>query len=338
MAKERFTWQSIFNRVRVRDKKFRTRLSVFAICVLIAVFMWLVIKLSGNYFADVHYPIRFVNQTEGYLLTDYSDSVAIVRVNAKGFKLLNAKWFNASKTLELDINNLNTNPYTRSDNYNFYVLSNKVRGKVEDDLANIDAVVDIIPDTFFLFMDKKIRKKVPVRPKLNIRYDAQFEPYKSPSLKPDSIWIIGPQHIIESLNAVKTEELELSGVQNDVSASLKLRIPQDVEATAEKTQLTIDVEEFTERVIETPILPEADHGYQGNINTFPRKATVSFWVALKDYERVDPEQFEVIADLPDPDVQDVDQALLRITRFPAFVKKLQVSPSYVDFLIHTNEE
>lgn len=323
--------------LNVRDKKFRNRLSIFTVCVLIAVFLWLVIKLSDSYYSEVEYPVGFDNQTRDRILSGYSDSTLHVRIYAKGFKLLNLKWFNAADDIEFNLNHLSMNPYEGTGPYNFYLLSDELLKDVNKKLEEVSSVRDIFPDTIFLMMDEKGRRKVPVQPVIDVSYKSQFEPYQDPKPKPDSIWISGPVSLINDLEYIRTETYQAKNVDDDISEELNLIIPDMIQPSIQKINLKVDVEEFTETSVSIKVDTRLAAESKMEVKTFPDEVEVSFWVALKDYQKITPGQFTALADISKTDIQEEEKVLVRITRHPSHVKNIRVKPRYVEYIIRDHE-
>ncbi|MCF8331024.1 MAG: YbbR-like domain-containing protein [Bacteroidales bacterium] len=323
--------------LKIRDKKFRSRLSIFAVCVLIAMFLWIVIKLSDSYYTEVEYPVSFDNQTSDRILSAYSDSTLQVGIHAKGFKLLNLKWFNAADKIEFNLNHLSMKPYISSGHYNFYLLTDEMLKDVNKKLEKVSKVRDIIPDTIFLMMDEKGKRKVPVQLVTEVSYKSQFEPYREPEPQPDSIWVTGPKSLVEDIDYIRTETYRANDVDDDISEVLKLIIPDMIQADKQKTTLNINVEEYTEISVNIKVDARMPAGRNLEAKTFPNKVEVSFWVALKDYQKITPGQFTALIDLRKSEIQEEEKALVRITRFPSYVKNIRVKPRYVEYIIRDHE-
>ncbi|MCF8218961.1 MAG: hypothetical protein K9I29_09230 [Bacteroidales bacterium] len=320
------------------EKKLRQRLTVFAVCFLIALFLWLVIKLSNAYVSEVEYSLTYQNNTSDKILAEASDSTIFIKVKSSGFKLLDIKWFSSSHEVKMSVDHTFMTPYYSENQYNYYVLPDEAISKVERQLGEITKIEDIRPDTLYLWMDEKSSKRVVVKPQLNISYRSQFQPYSDIEIEPDSVRVSGPSGIIDTLTEIHTEAFQAEEVDDDISGQLKLILPDKTESKQNTVALNIDVEEFTETSLEVPVKANIVDGRGRSIKTFPKKVKISFWVALKDYQKISPGQFAASIDASTLDTFSTDDKVkVNASQFPSYVKNLRVTPRYVEYIIQTDE-
>ena len=320
------------------EKKVRQRLTVFAVCVLIAVFLWLVIKLSNSYRSEVEYSVNFQNQTSDKILAEASDSTINIKLKSSGFKLLDLKWFSSLQEVDLEVAPNRVTAYNAGNHYNYYMLSYNSISNIERQLDKITTIENIRPDTIYLWMDEKNNRKIAVKPDLNIEYKSQYQPYKAVNSEPDSVRVSGPRKIIDTLSYIRTEPFTAEGVDENISEELKLLLPEKLEASKKTVSLNIDVEEFTETTVEVPIEDFFEDDSSRSLKTFPGKVEVTCWVALKDYQKISSGQFAVTVNARSLDTfSSGDKVKLKVSRFPSYVKNLRVNPKYVEYLIRKHE-
>ena len=80
-------------------------------------------------------------------------------------------------------------------------------------------------------------------------------------------------------------------------------------------------------------IPININGVGKNIKLFPKTVYVHFKVAQKDYNNVRANQFEVIPDIENIDIQNVVRLHLKLNKKPEFVRNITLDPSDVEFLI-----
>lgn len=325
---------------KVRERKLRERLTVFSVCVLIAVFLWVIIKLSGFYFDKITYPVSFQNQTNDKILAGYSDSTVQLRVNAKGFKLLNVRWFASKDPVPVNVSHMNLTPLEEPAQFNYYILSKELTEKFKSKIEAFQEVTDVDPDTIYFLLDKKKSRKLPVNPQLNINYKEQYQAYETVQISPDSVMVSGPAIMIDTMKAVRTRPFEKTNVDEDIHAELKLIQHPPLNLDYDKVNLNIDVEEFTEATVEIPVETKNAKSQNRKIKTFPKKVKVTFWVALKDYQKVTSAQFTACVNCQKLTINGDDKARVRITRFPSYVKNIRVTPQHVEYVIEkvSNED
>lgn len=319
------------------EKKFRERFTVFSVCIFIAAFLWLVIKLSGTYMSAVDYPVEFHNRTSDKVLAGYSDSVLELQVRAKGFRLLNLKWFGVDGDVIVDVDHMQMNELKNNPRYNYYILTEDLKSTIASRIDDVNRVASVAPDTLYFWMDEKGNKKVEVAPRLDLSYEAQYQSYGKPELEPDTIQISGPRKLIDTISVIYTESFVAEDVDEDISTVLKLMVPDKVNAEHDRVQMNLDVEEFTEAIVEIPVETVNAQGTGRRIKTFPNRVIVTFWVALKDYQKISSAQFTACVDCEELQLDESDKVRVSITRFPSYVKNLRVSPRYVEYVIQNEQ-
>lgn len=325
---------------RFRERKIRERLTVFSVCVVIAAFLWLMIKLSDFYFDEISCPVSFQNLTNDKILAGYSDSSVTCRIETKGFKLLNLKWFQNWDLVNIDVSYDDLNSLDDNKKYNYFLLADNIQQELGSNFDESATIADIKPDTLFFWFDNKKSRKVPVQANLQIDYKSQFQPYKSIRLVPDSVVVEGPDEMIDTINSIRTQKFEATNVKEDIHE--KLELPYDnpnLTLSSQEVRLDIDVEEFTESLVKIPVEAKNTGSLNKKIKTFPYKVEISFWVALKDYQKVTAAQFTASIDYQKVQADEGEKARVRITRFPSHVKNIRVNPRYVEYVIKddTNE-
>jgi len=101
-----------------------------------------------------------------------------------------------------------------------------------------------------------------------------------------------------------------------------------------EVEIYIPIKEFTEGTFEIPItathLPE-----NLDVKFFPSRVKVSFSVTLEEYKNITPEDFEIELDYRDFYQNEDGRVELTITKSPATVNNIRISPSSVEFLFES---
>ncbi|MEA3477747.1 MAG: hypothetical protein U9R60_06175 [Bacteroidota bacterium] len=315
------------------DIKFRSQLYVFLICLGISVFIWFLISLSQSYVTEVKYQLVYTNLPDDRVLTGDGDETVRLRVRSKGFNLFSLKYLTFRNPILIDLDEL----YIRKDResgYNYF-LSNQLRQQVISQLDAADQLLTIAPDTVFFGMDKVISREVAIVPRLNLEFRQQYLLYDTIEIIPAILTIKGPESFIDTLSKVYTVHKNLTDLNQNVFLTLAVDKPFDtktVEYSSTEVEVKIFVEEFTEAILDLPVEMKGLNP-EIRIKTFPELVKITYIVALKDYQKVDPMMFKVIA-TPDTMI-DNSNVKIRITETqgPPFVKITKIEPRELDYII-----
>ena len=69
-----------------------------------------------------------------------------------------------------------------------------------------------------------------------------------------------------------------------------------------------------------------------DVKFFPSRANVSFSVTLEEYKKIAQEDFEIELDYRDFHTNDDGRVALELSKTPASIHNIRISPSHVEFL------
>ena len=276
----------------ITEKTRKDKISVFTICLIIAVLIWLLIKLSEDHTTTIEYPIASVNLSADKVMVDKSDSMVVLRVKAHGFKLISVKYFQKRYPIVVDFKKLKPKKIT-AHSYESCIVASQILSEISSQLKYSNELLSISPDTLFLELEDFIQKKIPIRLNLDVNFEKQHHLYSPIKYFPNSVVVKGPYSVISKLEYVQTERIELNNLKDDITFSVDIQKPFNnslVTLSGTEINVELDVEEFTEANFDialdfTPI----DSGMVNKelrIKTFPEKVNVVFMVALKDYKSI----------------------------------------------------
>ena len=315
-----------------RDQKFRQRLTVFFICLLISVFVWFTVKMDNEYQEIVPIPLTFVSSPRSMVLVGASDSVLYVELSEKGSELLRYRYLNSREPLE--VNTRNVILTQRRGESSGYILTSSLIDDIgyQHDLAG--RVVSISPDTLYLSFKRETYKKVPVTASLQISTQKQYMVYGNIRYEPDSVLLRGPEDVLEGITSVTLGVLDDKNLKETTEKDLPVSLSRQfdfITARPDQVHVTIPIEEFTESNIEVPVSIIADSTTR--IRLFPDAGSLSFLVALKDFAQVTPGMFKVVADFSNMDLEKESKVRLRVAEAPSTIKITRIEPEKAEFII-----
>lgn len=302
------------------------RLNVFLLFIVLALLFSVLSKLSNTYTRTFKFAIVPINLPDDHVVVSDSTAYMDITLTTHGFK--HAKYYLTSPKIELDFNVLDKS----NTHYSWIELKgmSNIRKQFDADIS----VDNINPDTLQLRYDKNFVKTVPVRLNSDITYATGFdltEPFK---LEPDSIKIIGPKVVIDSINEFETNSFKLEHVNFNINEQIDLVNPfknNEVKLSTHSVIVSGSVEKFTEGEVAVPIsvvnIPEGV-----NVNFYPKTTSVIFYTSLNNYKNITTSSFIVECDYS---LLNNETTFLspRIVKQPDFVKSVRLNVKQVEFIL-----
>jgi hypothetical protein len=187
----------------------------------------------------------------------------------------------------------------------------------------------------YLNFENIISKRLPVKARLEVNCKPQYQVYDSITVEPAAIMIKGPASLIDTLTAIRTEKRKYTNLDRSIDETIQIDLPIEDERISlghQNINISIPVEEFTESVIELPVMATSEDPEQ-RVKTFPETAKVTYKVALKDYSRVKPEMFSLIVVYHPEKDHSKNFLKIEVDEKPDYVRISRISPDKVEFLI-----
>lgn len=314
-------------------RKFKTdkRFIVFLIFVLISTIFWLLNQLEKEYETEVTFPVRYINFPKDKILVNDLPKHFDIKVRGYGYKLVEYKISNTFLPFVIDVNTLTLRLYSRQDYVKLYSLTRNLSDKIEQQISSELQILAIQPDTLFFDFADRIHKKVPVLSKINAMPATQYMIKNGVEIDPDSITISGAHPIIDTINQVFTQKIDLNNLSKDYSGKVALQKINNVDFSEQDVEVLISVEKFTEGSVKVPL--EVKNVPDSLIlRTFPNEITISYFVALSNYDKVLPQFFEAVVDFEDLNRQN-SKVKVKVTNSPEYIKSLRFYPQTVEYLI-----
>jgi len=331
----KLTISNLYEKIlKIRNLRDKTRLSIFLICLLISISIWLLIKMSKDYSSDIPYKINFVNPPSDQIITKAFDSVVYLKIDSRGFDLLTKIYFKKKNPLIIDLQNIQI--YNTSSIVGSYIISASLLKQIRNQNEFSNSISKISPDTLYLNLEKTISKEVDVLLNIDILPKQQHYVYGKIIQSIQKITISGPPSLIDSINSISTEYVKLVNIQSNQLFSLKLINPyrdSQLHLSIDSVQVQIPIEQFTESSLIIPIKIFEKNDLR--IKLFPETVTVKFLVALKDFDRITPDIFSAVIHY---DEHSLNSQKIEMEHYPTFIKIIDFQPKSVEYLILLNND
>ena len=202
--------KGVFDKENIKANK---KMATYMFFVVLATIFWFLNALSKEYTTTVNYPVTYKDLPSKKILSNELPSRLKLTVRAKGFDLLRYK-LSFFQSLNFSVNEYTNNKMEKVGDNSFLFPTNRITSQVATQLSSAISVTHISPDTINFQFSSLIEKKIPVHLNSKLKFEPQFRLGGDIVLKPDSVWVIGAQAIIDSVKQVETELLELPEVRS----------------------------------------------------------------------------------------------------------------------------
>lgn len=309
------------------------RLFIFLFFLFISATFWFLSVLSKSYTTQIDYPVKYTQLPESRILVgkEKLPQKLKLRVTAFGFTLLRHKITTQILPIEMAVNTLKLEPIP-NDSTRYFLLTALAKEEIARQIGSDMKINKILPDSLIFQFASTVQKKLPVSTEFEVTFARQFMQKGAITTQPDSVTVIGPHTILDTLKSVRVMDNVFEKLKAPISATVPLQPDDDLKYSENIVTVNIPVEQYTEKKLSIPI--EIENVPDTLIvKTFPNTVTVSFFVAFSDYNHVSPEDFRAVADYNSLKNRMGKKLRVRMTRFPAFVKEKKYHPKHVEYII-----
>ena len=308
------------------ERKNQGSVLTFLVFLAISTAAWFLVKLSEDYVTQTEFRLHFTEvPAEKWISSD--EQHLKMSLNIDGFHTLRYKMIREPyRFVTIPLNEVSY----RQESGNIYSFSSQyVAEKVAERLDINTSDITMNDAKVYFSMDELKSKVVPIVFQSDIKLQRQYGLYGIPTIDPASITIFGPEEVIDTVRAVRTEKVSKSNVSEGFSESVGLdMLGGRIHSNTKEVRVTVQVEKYTEMDVEVPI--QVNDSLK--LRFFPEKMSVKCLVAMRDYASITPENFSVAVDHQQLKAM---QPLLdvRLVTWPPTVQILSTRPDKVEYLI-----
>jgi YbbR domain-containing protein len=311
-------------------QKINRKAIVFAVCLVIAGFFWVITTLSMQFSASLKFPVKYVNLPKDKVISNNLPDSLEIDLKGSGYDIIRTRLKQHIDPVIVDASSYK--PHKGSDYY--YITTNTKHENISRQIGNDFKIISIIPDTIFLNFSKKTSKVVPVTALVNLTFQKEFQLSDSIVIFPKEIRISGSPALVDKVTSLKTQDITLTRLDKSVTIRKALQVSTELkqlEFSVDSVSIHIPVVKFTEGIAEIPL--EITNVPQGlSLKIFPDKIKVTYLVAFDSFEKIKPEMFRATVDYsklePGSSKIHVD-----VVKFPKYVRSLSWSPENVEYII-----
>ncbi|MFT5761362.1 MAG: hypothetical protein ACI8WA_000473 [Polaribacter sp.] len=298
----------------------------FFVALFVAVFFWLLTKLSKEYQTTISFPVEYVNIPQDKLLQSTPLKKIDIHGKASGFQIFGIRVLN--KKIQLDVNKLQ-----RKANSKFYIHLQKQKIDIQNQVSSNFIINGIKQDTIYLDLGQLTSKKIPLKGNFDFSYKLGYHLTKQVVVNPDSILVSGPKQQIDTLKNVYLQKLVLNDISKSIEQKIKINKVSDViKFNTKEATVFAEVDRFTEGNLELTFeiinLPDSV-----SVTTFPKSVKVFYQVGLSNFNKVNVNSFKIVCDYNNSLSNNLNYLIPRVVVKPEFVTSVKINPNKIEYLI-----
>ena len=223
---------SIFRLLHVNKRNWRA----VVLCILAATIFWFLNSLNENYTTNISFPLEFQFNTEEYIPVEPLPERVNVNVTGMGWDI-----FRSSAGLKVSPLVI---PLERPSTVK-KIVGTTLPALFSDQMEGLQ-INFVVNDTIYVNIEPKVSRKLSLGIDSVDRYIRQGYGITSPvSIVPDSVWVEGPESMINELSFIELE-LNQNNIDQDYDDEIDVLSPGQhlITATPPAVQVSFRVEEF----------------------------------------------------------------------------------------------
>ncbi|MAU59068.1 MAG: hypothetical protein CMC33_05365 [Flavobacteriaceae bacterium] len=301
----------------------KINLKFFLIFIIVSSFFWTITKFSNIYKFKNDFDINWTNVPEKIIVKNEQKKISLL-FSASGFEILLYKFFKNKIKISLDKDVVYEN------NIALVNINNKIF-EIEKQLFDNNIIEDLISKKISFNYSTLSSKKVPVLFDKKISFRPGYLNENDFNIYPDSIIVVGPDNIIDTLNNVKTYPFERNDIYKSIDEKIKLLLLDDLSYSENQIKLSSIVKKYSEKEFKIPIkiinLPDSIR-----LKLFPNHVTLKAIISLDHFNDIIDDNFKIIANYKLLK-SNYSSLSLFLTEYPGNVKNINWYPKTVNYLI-----
>jgi hypothetical protein len=303
------------------------KINVFFLFLFLAFVILIFTKLSKEYTNTVAFNIDKINVPKENVILSDSSAILNITLKTHGFKWLIYYFSKPKITIDFikDVDKKgSTFIWSKS---KAYLLESEQFGK-QVELLNIS------PDTLLFHFDVNLIKKVPVIINANIKFAQGFDMEQAYKITPDSIEVIGPKVLVDTIIKIETEKIILENIKSNILQKVGLKLPEnntDLSFSNKDVSLSATVEKFTEGTLKIPVVIK---NIPDNIQLkyFPKAVNITYYTSLNNFKAITSNDFMIECDYSKI---EKNQSFLipKLTKYSELVKNVKINQQHIEFII-----
>jgi hypothetical protein len=324
-----FHFKSVFREVRnfFRRQQWEEIL-IFLSFLLLSTGFWYLESLQDEYEIEIAIPVKYRNVPRDMVLSADNPQDLLVRIKDKGTVLINYMWFNSFSPVEVDMKDALVEKTQR-----VFVERKNLESIISRQLISSTSLLNIDPPAIHADYTALMHRNMAVSARVDIRTEPGFQLSDAIRVNPARVHVYAHSAILDTLSAIETELVELKRASKTVTLAVRLKPIPNVQMEPEKVEVTIPIEEFTERRFQVSVgCKNLPANY--NLRVFPSSVEVICNVPMSKYKDLGSDDLKIQIPFQEFDSNRASGELtVRLTQYPAWIANPLINPGTVEFIL-----
>ncbi len=304
------------------------RLNVFVLFLVLAFVISMFAKLTNQLSQTLKLKLIPTQISKKEILTENKPNYVYVTIKTQGFNML--KYAFKDLAIEIDVAKLEKDG-------SFYYWHTNPKDLTLLNYFDSDVTVEAItPNTVSFTYDVQSLKKIPVVVRATPEFALGYDLLNGLKSQPDSVTVVGPKVLLDSISKVFTSNLLLKDVKKDINRTVALEIKPNLSFSNKFVQVQGKVDKFTEGKLNVPVsvinLPE-----DISLSIFPKEVPVVFYTSLSSYNSIDANDFIVTCDYNRLD--NLANVLTpKLASYPPTIKNASLQINKLEYVIKKSDD
>ncbi|MDH6358975.1 YbbR-like domain-containing protein [Parabacteroides sp. PF5-9] len=309
----------------LHSQQWREALIFFGFFLLSSGF-WLLQSLQQDYEIELSIPIKYKNIPVDIDFTEQPPEKIIAHVKDKGTTLMNYSFGRKFSSLEINMRN------AQNKNGGLVIDRRDIESDILKQLLTTTALIGIEPSQIELKYSTKEHKEIPVVFHGNMTLEPGFQISGDTTIIPDKVNVYAVKSILDTLTEARTVYTDIKGVNRSISREFQLQQIQGVSYEPTAVNITIPVDEFTERIIEVPVIcTDIPQGF--TVRMFPPKINVTCNIPVARFRDLSENQFSIQIPFSLLEQNLTGRQMIQLNKWPEWIRSFTLVPDHIEFII-----
>ncbi|MDR1407215.1 MAG: YbbR-like domain-containing protein [Tannerella sp.] len=322
-------FKSVLQEIRIFFNKQKwEEILIFLCFALLSAGFWYLESLQEEYEIEIEMPVKYKNVPRDVILSDDHPQNLSVRIRDKGTVLINYMWFNSFSPVEVDMKDAHT-----TKDATISVEKRTVESAISRQLISSTSLLRIEPSAIQVDYTKLMQKDVTVQADVDFQAEPGYHIAGAILVNPAKVHAYAVPTILDTLHIIKTAPVELKHTRKTVTLTVRLEPIPNVRMEPEKVEITIPVEEFTEKRLQIPVrcrnMPD-----NYNLRVFPSSVEVICNIPMSKYKDLENSDVEIQIPFQEFDANRASGSVpIRLTKYPEWIINPLINPGTVEFIL-----